>query len=129
MNKKHLLKVFLIAVAIILFVGTLPAVFLNSRKIDQAKESAQVILDEASKVCSSNCTDYPDEWVIEDKEAEAELYCMRQCTNDMEAMRNEINKMPLIEFENQYTLRVAQLYCLLGLRCYATEIEDYVNNY
>ena len=113
----------------ILLLGTLPGVYIVGGKIDQAKDDIKIYMEPAEKICGSNCTVYPDEWVIQGKEAEAELICMRQCASDMKAIKDEVNQIEFIEFDSQYTLRVAQLYCLLGLKCYATEIEDFINSY
>lgn len=117
------------ALILILLLSTVPGIFIVGGEIDQAKEDIKIIMSEGAKICDSNCTVYPDDWATQGKEADAELYCMRQCANDMKAIKDEVKQMEWIEFDGQYTLRVAQLYCLLGLKCYATEIEDYIDSY
>lgn len=129
MEKERIYKAIAAVSIILLFVATLPAAFSNSNKIEQAKTSAKEVLDRASKICSSDCKDYPSDWVSEDKRAEAEIYCMSQCSNDMKIIRDSVSEASSIKFENQYMLKVAQLYCLLGLRCYAVEIKDFIQNY
>lgn len=130
MDKKKIVKLILIGLVILLFIISIPGVFLNGRGLNKAEDYARVVLDEASKICNSNCTDYPKEWVMGGKEAEAKLYCMNQCSNNMEGLRQTLaSDLKPTMFTNQYSYRVEQVYCILGLRCVSREIEDFVSGY
>jgi hypothetical protein len=125
-----IIKITLVGMLVLLFLATIPAVFSNSKSINQAKENAKILLDEASKVCNSNCTEYPAEWVSKEKEQEAKLYCINQCSDNMDRIRNEFtDELQSTMFENQYTYRVGQIYCILGLRCAPLEIENFIRGY
>lgn len=131
MDKKKIIKFVLIGLVVLLFVASIPGVFLNGKELSRAEDNAREVLNEASKICSSNCTDYPTEWGwIKGREKEAELYCMRQCSNNMAGFRQElINDLKPTIFKNQYSYRVGQAYCILGLRCVSLEIEDFILGY
>lgn len=70
------IKIILGSIAILIFIASLPAVFSNSKTIDRAKNEVKSVIDGGSKICKSNCTDYPDDWVIDGKKEEAEQYCV-----------------------------------------------------
>lgn len=120
-------KIIFVGIIILFFIITIPTTFSNSKSVNQAKDYAKEVLNEGQKICDSNCTDYPTEWEIEKKD---ELYCMDQCSNNMMKIRQGLidNLEPTL-FKNQYDYRVGQLYCVLGLRCVLSELEDFVYNY
>jgi len=63
-------------------------------------------------------------------EKDAELYCMRQCSNNKKEIREELlNKKFPILFTDIYHYRVAQLYCIIGLYCPQSQIVDFIKNY
>lgn len=120
----------LILVTIIGLIITLPALIQNNLNANKAEKDIKTVFDLSKKLCKSGCTDYPKEWIIPGKEIEAELYCMRQCKDNMKNIREEyLNKNFPILFTNEYNYRVSQIYCILGLVCPQSRISDLIENY
>jgi len=120
----------IIAILLILgFLATIPAMYQNQRRVKEVKTELKEILDASKEICNSGCTDYPSDWVISGLETEAELYCMRQCDNDMKGIRDALlDDFPVL-FISQYNYRVAQLYCILGLVCPQLQITEFIEGY
>lgn len=132
MNKKWqpIIQKVLILFIILAFIATLPATFQNSIRGDQAEEEVIKILNISKKICDSGCTDYPPDWVTSGHQADAELYCMRQCKDNMKGIReNLLNDGFPVLFTNEYNYRVAQIYCVLGLKCPQLEIKKLIEDY
>lgn len=114
----------------LVFLATLPAAWQNGNRSDQAEDEVRQILRVSKKICESGCTDYPDDWVVEGKKAEAETYCKAQCENNMKGIRDGLlNEGFPVLFTNNYNYRVAQVYCILGLNCPQSKITDVISNY
>lgn len=127
---KSKIKIILVLFIALAFIATLPAIFQNASRTRQVKNEVKQILDTAKVICKSGCTSYPEDWIIRDKQNEAELYCMRQCQNNMKGIRGSLlNEDFPVLFTSQYNFRVAQIYCLLGLRCSQLEIIDFIESY
>ena len=127
------IKIILIAVVLLIFVISIPASFFNSRAIDKAKNDIKLVIDEVKKVCDSNCAYIPENMIDNNEREDAKSYCLEHykdnCTNNMLSFREGLDKTFEMNFENQYYLRVAQIYCIIGLRCYGTEVRDFIFNY
>lgn len=108
-------------VLILAFLATIPAVYRNNRRVGQVKAELGRGLDKAKKICKSDCIEFP--------EIEAQLNCMRLCKNDMKGLREGLlDDFPVL-FTSQYTYRVAQLYCILGLACPQSQITEFIKGY
>ena len=119
-----------ILIIILVFIATLPAFIQNRIRGSQAEKEVTIILDMAKKICDGGCTNYPQNWVAPGYQAEAELYCMRQCKNSMKGIReNLLNEDSPVLFTNKYNFRVAQIYCLLGFFCPQMAISNLIKNY
>lgn len=129
MNHKYAVKVGIAVLLFLCFLVTIPALYQNNRKANQVEREVKEVLKAMKKICASGCTEYPRDWVVPGLETEAELYCMRQCNNDMEGVRNYyLDNFPVL-FTSQYNYRVAQLYCVLGLVCPQSQIAEIIRNY
>lgn len=126
----RLTKLVLTVILLSGFLIAIPISWQNSNRAEQAKKELKVILDMGTKICDSNCTVYPKEWIIPGREQEAELYCMRQCSHNKKAIRDELlnEKFPVL-FTDIYHYRVAQIYCLVGFYCPQLEVTNFIKNY
>ena len=115
--------------AIIGFLVTVPALYQNGRRVSQVKKELKEVLSMARVICDSDCHDYPSDWIIPEQEVEAELYCMRQCSNNKKAIKDALLEDFPVLYNTQYNYRVGQLYCLLGLACPPSEIIEYVRGF
>lgn len=122
---KKVLTILLISV----FLATIPAAIQNQRRVREVKVELGEALSVAKKICDSGCTEYPPDWVVPGADAEAQLYCIRQCDNNMKALRDALLENFPILFTNQYNYRVAQLYCVVGLACPQLQITEYIRGY
>lgn len=130
MKKRAIVKLILVGIVIILFVITLPALHTNNKRFNQVRNEARLVLNEGLKICSSQCANYPAEWVKEGQEVEAELYCMRQCSNNMENIREEIAEDSVNRiFKDKYHYKVEKVYCVIGMRCFSLEMKDFIYSY
>ena len=126
-----LIKRIVTILIVILFLITIPVLIQNQYKVSQVKKDLKVVLSLVKKICSSNCTEYPKEWDISGSgsKAEAELYCMRQCSNNMKGIKDSLLEYFPVLFTNKFNFRVAQFYCLIGLACPQKQITDYIENF
>ncbi len=127
---KLILPKIIFVLIMIFFLISLPAIYSNNKNFNQIKNDAREMLDQGYAICSSNCTDYPTDWVVKGQEKEAELYCRNQCADNMLGIRKGVinNFKPMI-FENRYDYIIEGVYCVLGLKCFSSDIEDYVYGY
>lgn len=124
-----MIKKIIPVVLILAFLATIPALYQNNRRVGQVKAELKKVLDISKKICKSDCTEYPSDWVNPSSKIEGELYCMRQCNNNMRGIREGLlDDFPVL-FTNQYTYRVAQLYCILGLACPQLQITEFIEGY
>lgn len=129
-SNKSLFKKAIFVTVFLIFLATLPAAFQNARRSNQAEDEVRQVLKIAKRICESDCTDYPADWIIEGKKVEAESYCKSQCENNMQGIRDGLlNEQFPVLFTNKYNYGTAIIYCLLGLRCPQSTVTDVINNY
>ena len=113
-----MIKILLGTLLLLVFLISIPGAFQNTADYKVFRKVLAEELDGIDKICDSNCTNYPADWVLPGYELEAENHCLRQCANRGEMKKILTNDLRATFFyRSEYHWTVGVAYCLMGLNC------------